>query len=121
MTEKALFDTIIAERKPVSYVSGENLTPYLNSVLRYSCCAHVIPKKGHLQLDFPNKQAREELLRLNPKNIVLVSPWEHSLIDQGTEKKRAAYEKMYRCSFNNFYKLKQQLIDEIKKELNERF
>ena len=114
MTEKQIFDEIIATREHKSFISGVGLDEHLASILCYSCCAHIIPKKGHLQLDFPNKAARENLLRLNPDNIVLITPHEHFLIDQGTQYQRDAYEKEHNCSFSKFYEKKEELLLYIK-------
>ncbi len=109
-SEKQVMDRIISERPPVSFVSGQNLSTYLNCYLRYNCCAHVIPKAGHIRLPFPTKDARNKHLRLNEDNIVLVTPHEHHLIDHGTEDQRARYEKENNCGFGGFFAKKEKLI-----------
>ena len=119
MTEKQLFDQIIAERPPVSYISGQPLGSYLNSIFRYNCCAHVIPKKGCIELTFPNTATREKYLRLNPENIVLITPSEHVLVDQGTEDQRRKHELNLHCTFDDFYMKKDALIQKIKKQLED--
>lgn len=117
VTEKHLFDFMIQKKPPISFISGKPLTQFLNSNLRYNCCAHVIPKRGHLRLNFPSKNSREQLLRLNEDNIVLITPIEHFLIDQGTRDQRQQYEKENNCSFDVFYNLKEELIRKLQKQL----
>ena len=65
--EKELFEEIAKERLPTSFISGIFLD--LNDV---RCYAHVLPKGKYPKY------------RLNKKNIVLLTPEEHRIFDQGT-------------------------------------
>ncbi len=119
MELKKIMDEICETRPPVSFVSGMNLKSYLDCYLRYNCCAHVIPKAGHLRLKFPNKESRIRHLVTNPENMVLITPMEHHLIDHGTEDARKKYEKVWNCDFSKFYDLKESLITKIQKLIEE--
>ena len=59
--------------------------------------AHVLPK------------GRYSLYRLNKDNIILLLPYEHTLLDQGTKDQRKEYEKKYNCSFQIIYDLADKL------------
>jgi len=86
--ELALFQAIWATRRHVSFLSGKSLG-------EFNVCyfAHVISKK-----QWPKG-------RLTDKNIILLTPEEHALYDQGTEEQRAKYG----YDWNKIYELKQQL------------
>ena len=120
MKKKTEVDTFLElwnESNKKSFISGKDLREYINSEFIWSCFAHVIPKNGMSTLVFPNKKVKDELLRHNKENIVLLTPHEHFLIDQGTEKGRKQYEEECNCSFDKFYKLKERLIEEIKQKI----
>lgn len=63
--EKALFDEIWDSRPHVSYVSGISLEKYYGTKLYPNLFSHCLPKGK-----YPEH-------RLNPDNIVMVSPQEH--------------------------------------------
>ena len=95
--EKELFLWIWKESKDKKCViSGEVLTKYLATTMFWSCFAHLLPKGLYGKF------------RLNPKNVWLVSPHIHSLIDNGTEEQRAksGYD------FSEFFKEKERLSNE---------
>lgn len=116
-TEVDVFLEIWNESNKKSFVSGKDLKSYMDTEFIWSCFAHVIPKNGMSMLVFPNRKAKDELLRHNKNNIVLVTPHEHFLIDQGTESSRKQYEQEHNCSFNKFYELKERLIEETKQKI----
>jgi len=115
--ERKMFQKIYDERKHVSGITGDNLDAWLGSYAALNCYAHIIPKNGCNQLVFPSQSLKDEMLRLNPANVMLMSPEEHRLLDLGTEAQRARYEAQHRCSFKVFYAAKQKLIEDIKLEL----
>lgn len=80
-----------------SQISNKPINIAQHSKLWYSCFAHVLPKGLYPKF------------RLYPKNIMLVLPIEHTLIDFGTEEQRKEYEVQNNCSFSIFYKLKELL------------
>ncbi len=86
--ELALFQAIWATRRRVSFLSGKPLG-------EFNVCyfAHVISKK-----QWPKG-------RLTDKNIILLTPEEHNLYDQGTEEQRAKYG----YDWSKIYQLKEQL------------
>ena len=103
--EKDMFNEIWDERKQkdgshISGISGKLLDQYEGGLFYYNMFAHVLDKKN-----FPK-------FRLNKNNIILVVPYEHILIDRGTIADRASYEKENNCSFDIFYKKKEQLKQE---------
>ncbi len=118
-TEVSVFMDIYAKRPKKSFLSGEDITKYEDSAWFLSCFAHVIPKNGLSNLVFPNKKLKDELLRHNEENIVLLTPVEHHLIDNGTEEQRQKHEKEHGISFKPFYDKKEKLIEQLKQKINE--
>ncbi len=121
--ELELFIEIWKERKEKdgrhrSFISGKYLDSYVNTDWFLDCFPHVIPKNGIGRLPaFPNKYVKDKLLRLNKDNIVLATPQEHFLIDQGTKQQREEYEKANGCSFDKFYEKQNRLIEIISHQL----
>jgi len=81
-----------------STISGIKLTELYGTDMWYSCFAHILDKGKYPRY------------KLNPENIMLVTPYEHFLIDQGTNKLRKEYEKKKHCSFDIFYKKREELL-----------
>lgn len=115
--ESKLFHHIWKTRDKISMVSGANLRRFENTNFFFNLFAHVIPKNGHNRLIFHDKALKNKLLRLNPMNVVLLTPKEHYLIDHGTKDKRKEYEQKYKISFAPFYDYKEELIKYIKNEI----
>lgn len=114
-----LYQEILTERPHVSEISGIPLGFYLASNAFFtSCFAHIIPKSGHYTMIIRSKEAKEKLLRYNKDNIMLVTPEEHTLIDHGTAEGRAKYELKHNCSFDVFFKKRDELFESIKANLN---
>ena len=119
-TEVDVFMEIWNESDKRSFISGKDLTQYQNTNFFIWCFAHVIPKNGLSNLVFPNKTMKDELLRHNKENIVLVDPHEHHLIDHGTEDERKEYERVtFNCSFKPFYDLKEELVNKFKERIKD--
>lgn len=120
--EKALFDEIFTEREHKSFISDINLEVFVDK-LYVNLFAHVIPKNGTPRLKFKNKADVDKYLRLNKANIVLLTPREHMLYDQGTDADRAAYVREVKGVFGKtvnwgkLYDLQEKLIIEIQKEI----
>jgi hypothetical protein len=100
--EKNMFDKVWKDRERedgshVSEISGKNLDCYYATKYYPSLFLHVLDKKN-----WP-------MVRLSEENIVIATPMEHFLVDQGTEAQREAYEKENNCSFKIFYERKEQL------------
>lgn len=76
--ERALFDAIWSMREHTSYLTGKKLDCY-SETFYLNMFAHVLPKGKYP--DF----------RLFDKNIVLLTPEEHYLLDFGTEEQRQRY------------------------------
>lgn len=79
-TQLAMFNAIWNSRDRVSWLSGISLNGYQDTNKWYSCFAHVLPKGV-----FPK-------MKLFDKNIILLTPKEHGLLDQGTEEQRETYK-----------------------------
>jgi len=106
-----LFYEILTERPNHSEISGKPLQKYLtNSNFFFSCFAHIIPKSGPSTIAVP-KEIKKNFLRENKDNIMLVTPEEHHLLDHGTQDAREKYEKENGCSFDIFYKKKDDLME----------
>jgi hypothetical protein len=98
--EYALFEAIWATRPHESFISGEPLDKYYGTDFWVNLFAHVLPKKNYPKF------------RLYDKNIVLLTPYEHQILDQGTEDQRRKYARECRCSWINLFDLKRKLIKE---------
>jgi hypothetical protein len=115
-----LYQEILTERPHVSEISGIQLGFYLDSHAFFtSCFAHIIPKSGHYTMIIKSKEAKDKLLRYNKDNIMLVTPEEHALIDHGTIEKRQKYELKHNCSFDVFFKKRDELFESIKAKIDE--
>ena len=53
------------------------------------------------------------MLRENKDNILLVTPYEHKLLDHGTKEARDKYENQNDCSFDIFYNKREALKKQI--------
>ena len=95
-----LFREIFDEREHVSFLSGRPLYANVDVSIWLCYFAHVLSRKM-----YPKFIIKKE-------NIVLLTPEEHSLLDQGTEQKRKEYAEKYHCDWNKIYTLQ----DELKKE-----
>lgn len=81
--EKKVFDKIWSERNHVSRISGIQLEQFVPTFY-FNLFAHILCKK-----DYPG-------FRLEPANIVLITPEEHSVLDSGNIDKRVEYsERMF--------------------------
>jgi hypothetical protein len=88
--EKDVFLEIWEERERVSFVTGVELSQYEETDLFPNLFAHVLSKKQYPKF------------RLNKKNIVLLTPDEHYLYDQGTIADRQVYANTcapYKCDW----------------------
>tara|TARA_R110002126_G_scaffold86464_1_gene208625 strand:+ start:30540 stop:30989 length:450 start_codon:yes stop_codon:yes gene_type:complete len=98
--EAAMFREIWEERDHSSFLSGESLEGYYGKDKWYSLFAHILPKGT-----YPG-------MRLKKHNIVLLTPFEHFLLDQGTETNRTKYGEKFKCDWNKIYELKYELLNE---------
>ena len=74
-----IFKEIYEERPHISELSGERIEYQIDTPLWRSLFMHVLPK------------GRFPLLRTSKDNILLGTPTEHTLIDNGTEEQREEY------------------------------
>ena len=105
-SELACFKIIWHTPPMRSYLSGEFLRIYVNTQHSFSCCAHILSKA---QNKYPH-------FRLYLKNIRLLTPREHLLLDQGTEDQRKTYSKeVERADWRKIWDLRAELEEEYKK------
>jgi DNA-directed RNA polymerase subunit RPC12/RpoP len=102
--EKVMFEMIWNEREHKSFLTEQSLEGYFGHESWFALFAHVLSKA---QNKYPK-------FKLYKKNIVLLTPFEHHLLDHGTEKQREDYAKEYNCDWNKIYKLKEELKNEYK-------
>ena len=81
LTQIALFKQVWVHSNKRSFVSGLHLREYMNTKLFLNCFAHVLAKG---QNQYPH-------FKYLASNIVLLTPGEHALLDQGTEEARISY------------------------------
>lgn len=77
--EKELFDDIWEDRVHKSFISGKPLDQYHGTDFYVNMFAHVLAKGKYPKF------------RLEPENIVLLTPEEHTLLDHGTIAQRKKY------------------------------
>ena len=81
-----------------SAICGEDLNKYNGTSWFMNCFMHVLPKGRYTRYKY------------NPDNIMLATPVQHFLIDQGSRKQRKEYEEEHNCSFDVFFKKKEELL-----------
>lgn len=81
LTQTIIFKQIWMRSDKKSFVSGLFLRKFMTGPLAFNCFAHVLAK-GLNQYPYFKYYAR---------NIVLLTPGEHALLDQGTEEARISY------------------------------
>jgi hypothetical protein len=108
--EKKIFDEIWEEREHVSFLSDRPLVDPFGNVIHKSssfypnCFAHVL-NKGK----YPH-------FRLKKENIVLLTPAEHFMLDQGTIQHRDNYAEATGCDWGKIFELKERLIQQYEEE-----
>ena len=87
-------------------VSGLFLREFMNTDLFFNCFSHVLAK-GQNQYPY---------FKYYAKNIVLLTPGEHALLDQGTEEARISYAlDVKSANWQPLYDLREELKKEYKK------
>lgn len=81
ITQLAIFKQLWITSNRRSFVSGLFLRDFINTDLFLNCFAHVLPKAAN----------KYPYFKYYAKNIVLLTPGEHSLWDNGTEEARISY------------------------------
>ena len=89
----SFYKEIWQERQRLSYLSGEPLYEF-----NVSCFAHVV-----------RKSRRSDLI-YNKENIVLLTPYEHHLFDNGTHAQREIYAQKKGCNWLTLYDLQEILL-----------
>lgn len=102
--EKALFDIIAQNRPLISFLSGKDLTQFIETKFYVNLFAHLLNKGQY------------KFYRLNPVNIILLTPYEHHLLDHGTAEQREKYAKENNCDWNKIYHLRDALKEQYNKE-----
>ena len=115
LTQVAIFKQIWLYSNKKSYITDVFLREYMNTELWLNCFAHVLAK-GMNQYPY---------FKYYAKNIALLAPGEHSLLDHGTEEARINYsldieERTKGKSTANWQKL-YDLRDELKVEYKKHF
>ena len=98
--EKKVFEHIWETRERKSFLSGIPITLTPKSIFWVNCFAHILPKGQY------------EGFRLFDDNIQLLTPDEHSLLDQGTIEQRQKYARQNNCDWNKIFDLKARLRKE---------
>jgi len=101
--QMALFSVIWNTRDRVSFISGKPLNRYEGTNFFPNLFAHVLSKA----------QNKYHKFKLYDKNIVLLTPEEHTLFDHGTEEQREKYKLQNPSTdWEKLYNLKEQLKKE---------
>lgn len=106
ITQTIIFKQIWLYSNKKSMVSGLFLREFMNTELFYNCFAHVLAKG----------LAKYPYFKYYAKNIVLLTPGEHALLDQGTEEARINYSlDVKSANWQPLYVLREELKKEYKK------
>lgn len=100
-----MFRWIWDNRERRSFLSDRPLDKYRDDVW-IILFAHVLNKKNY------------QAYKLNPDNVVLLTPYEHQLFDQGTQKLRERYAKDVGCDWEKLYNYRDRLLEEYNELLN---
>jgi hypothetical protein len=103
--ESALYDIIWEQNEGKSFLTGKTIPLRQHSSLYYNCFAHVLAKG----------LAKYPHFRLYSKNIILLSPDEHTLLDHSSADKRFLYGVNNNCKWTKIYDLAEELKEEYKK------
>lgn len=100
---KDFYKRIWASRPHISFLTGESLETTHKSLWLNMFC-HVLAKGRAMYPKFKHYE----------KNIILLSPYEHWLLDKGSAEDRALYqqrklEQGIPCDWNKIYELKEEL------------
>ncbi len=104
--EAEVFRIIWEGRERVSFLTGDRLEKYTDTSQWYNLFAHVLSKA---QNKYPK-------YRVNPKNIVMLTPHEHGLFDHGTVRQRQKYADETGCDWNKLFEFKEELKNEYKEK-----
>jgi hypothetical protein len=96
--ELTLFKSIWSTRTQVSFLSGRDLSS-VPDYLWLNMFAHVLSKS----------QSKYPKFKLYSKNIILLHPDEHFLLDHGNSDQRDKYAKKWNCDWSSIDKLREQL------------
>ncbi len=106
LTQTIIFKQIWMRSNKKSFVSDLFLRKYMTTDLAFNCFAHVLAK-GLNQYPY---------FKYYAKNIVLLTPGEHALLDQGTEEARISYAlDVKSANWQRLYDLGEELKVEYKK------
>jgi hypothetical protein len=106
LTQTIIFKQVWMRSNKKSLVSGLFLREFMSTDLAFNCFAHVLAK-GLNQYPY---------FKYYAKNIVLLSPGEHALLDQGTEEARISYAlDVKSANWQPLYDLREELKVEYKK------
>lgn len=106
LTQTIIFKQIWMRSNKKSFVSDLFLRKFMSTDLAYNCFAHVLAK-GLNQYPY---------FKYYAKNIVLLTPGEHALLDQGTEEARISYAlDVKSANWQRLYDLREELKVEYKK------
>ena len=106
LTQVAMFKQIWIHSNKKSMVSNLFLRDFVNTDLFFNCFAHVLAKG----------QNKYPYFKYYAKNIALLTPGEHALLDQGTEEARISYAlDVKSADWGPLYDLRDELKKEYKK------
>ena len=97
-----LFENIWENGNKRSFLSNLPIKIHRESNFWYNIFAHVLSKS----------QSKYPKFKLYSKNIVQLTPYEHFLLDQGTQEMREKYAEEFNCDWDKIYSLKEELKKE---------
>lgn len=97
-----LFEILWDNSNRKSFLSDRPIKISRSSNFWYNIFAHVLSKS----------KSKYPKFSLYSKNIVLLLPYEHFLLDHGTEDMRKKYAEEFKCDWNKIYSLRDDLRQE---------
>ena len=104
--EAELYKAIWDSREHKSFLSGKPINLVEGSNFWFNVFAHVLAKG----------KAKYPKFKLYSKNIVMLTPEEHNLLDHCSSDEREKYAKRTGCDWNKIYNLAEELKEEYKEE-----
>ena len=102
--EAELYKIIWDSNEHKSFLSGRPINLIEGSSFWFNVFAHVLAKG----------KAKYPKFRLYSKNIIMLLPEEHFLLDHCPEEERKKYAELHKCDWNKVYNLRDSLIEEYK-------
>jgi hypothetical protein len=101
LTQTMIFKQLWLYSNKKSFVSGLYLREFMNTPYFFNCFSHVLAKG----------MSKYPYFKYYARNIVLLTPGEHALLDHDDEAHRIKYAEEHNVTWEPLYELRDSLID----------